>query len=190
MFLKLLKWELLAVCIPRLLLIGINFSQPFLINRAVRFLEEPVTPSTKNIGYGLIGATALIYSIKAFLNVQYKQVRAPCQTALHETKMTLQRFTKVMTRFRGSCVCLIFDSTLTMQEGACKDSAAVTLMSTDILSVINNLTNLNEVWASTIEVAIGIYLLARQMSYLAVLPLVIYGISTFFQGKITVRVSL
>lgn len=84
---------------------------------------------------------------------------------------------------------LIFDSTLTMQEGACKDSAAVTLMSTDIQSIITNLSNLNEVWASSIEVVIGIYLLARQMSYLAVIPLVVYGASTFFQGKITARVS-
>lgn len=75
-----------------------------------------------------------------------------------------------------------------MQDGACKDSAAVTLMSTDIQSIINNLADLNELWASTIEVAIGIYLLTRQMSYLAVIPLVVYGVSTFFQGKITARV--
>jgi ATP-binding cassette subfamily C (CFTR/MRP) protein 1 len=47
--------------IPRLCLIGFNFAQPFLITAALNLVSEPVNPSTRNEGYGLIGATALIY---------------------------------------------------------------------------------------------------------------------------------
>lgn len=47
--------------IPRLCLIGFNFAQPFLITAALNLVTEPVNPSTRNEGYGLIGATALIY---------------------------------------------------------------------------------------------------------------------------------
>lgn len=46
---------------PRLCLIGFNFCQPFLINRAVTFSQQAVTPQTTNIGYGLIGAYVLVF---------------------------------------------------------------------------------------------------------------------------------
>jgi hypothetical protein len=56
-----LKWPVLAVVPPRLMLIGFNFCQPFLINRAVTFSQDPATPQTTNIGYGLIGAYVLVF---------------------------------------------------------------------------------------------------------------------------------
>jgi hypothetical protein len=56
-----LKWPVLAVLPPRLSLIAFNFCQPFLINRAVTFSQEPVTSQTTNIGYGLIGAYVLVF---------------------------------------------------------------------------------------------------------------------------------
>jgi ATP-binding cassette subfamily C (CFTR/MRP) protein 1 len=59
--LRRLKWPVLAVVPPRLCLIGFNFCQPFLINRAVTFSQEPVTRQTTNIGYGLIGAYVIVF---------------------------------------------------------------------------------------------------------------------------------
>jgi ATP-binding cassette subfamily C (CFTR/MRP) protein 1 len=56
-----LKWSILAVVPPRLCLIGFNFCQPFLINRAVKFSQEAPTPQAKNIGYGLIGAYIIVF---------------------------------------------------------------------------------------------------------------------------------
>jgi len=56
-----LKWPILAVIPPRLCLIGFSFCQPFLINRAVRFSQDPATAQTKNIGYGLIGAYIVVF---------------------------------------------------------------------------------------------------------------------------------
>lgn len=57
-----LKWPLLAVVTPRACLIALNFSQPFLINRAIKLSNEPISEETTNIGYGLIGAYILVYT--------------------------------------------------------------------------------------------------------------------------------
>jgi len=59
--LKTFKRQLLSAVLPRLALIAFTFAQPFLINRVIRFVDEPTTPLTKSIGYGLIGATSLIF---------------------------------------------------------------------------------------------------------------------------------
>jgi ATP-binding cassette subfamily C (CFTR/MRP) protein 1 len=56
-----LMWPVLAVVPPRLMLIGFNFCQPFLINRAVTFSQDPVTSQTTNFGYGLIAAYVIVF---------------------------------------------------------------------------------------------------------------------------------
>lgn len=56
-----LKWSILAVVPPRLCLIGFNFCQPFLINRAVKFSQETLNVQQRNIGYGLIGAYIVVF---------------------------------------------------------------------------------------------------------------------------------
>lgn len=56
-----LKWPILAVVPPRLCLIGFNFCQPFLINRAVTFSEEANNYQTTETGYGLIGAYVIVF---------------------------------------------------------------------------------------------------------------------------------
>lgn len=56
-----LKWPLLFVVFPRLCLIGFNYSQPFLITRALNFISQGYDPLSNNEGLGLIAATAFIY---------------------------------------------------------------------------------------------------------------------------------
>jgi ATP-binding cassette, subfamily C (CFTR/MRP), member 1 len=46
---------------PRLCLVGFNYAQPFLISSAIAFVSQPIKDQNKNDGYGLIGATGLIY---------------------------------------------------------------------------------------------------------------------------------
>jgi ATP-binding cassette subfamily C (CFTR/MRP) protein 1 len=38
------------------------FSQPFLIAKVLKFASEPASLRTNNIAYGLIGATAVVYT--------------------------------------------------------------------------------------------------------------------------------
>lgn len=59
-----IKWPLLRPALPRALLIGLNYSQPFLLQRVVDYVGDTSAPSSqenRNIGYGLIGAAGLIY---------------------------------------------------------------------------------------------------------------------------------
>lgn len=55
------RWKMLAVILPRVVMIGFYYAQPFLITRAINYLTEPETANSPNVGYGLIGATFLIY---------------------------------------------------------------------------------------------------------------------------------
>jgi len=56
-----IKWPMAAALLPRLCLTGLRFSQPLLLKRIVDFVGQPDSDANMNIGYGLIGATALVY---------------------------------------------------------------------------------------------------------------------------------
>jgi ATP-binding cassette subfamily C (CFTR/MRP) protein 1 len=60
-----------------------------------------------------------------------------------------------------------------MPAGGLDESAALTLMSTDIDRLTVSLTNLCEIWARVIEMAIRIWLLERQIGWVCVAPIVL-----------------
>ncbi|OQE10326.1 hypothetical protein PENVUL_c004G03056 [Penicillium vulpinum] len=149
-------WEFLAAAFPRVCMIGFNFAQPFMITAVLAYIEDPITPESWSRGYGLIGATFLIYLGLALSNVHYRH-----------------RFSRVSTLFRGTMISLIHDRTLTLHYDLFAESAALTLMSTDIEGIIEHLENFNDVWARTIEVAIGTWLLERQVGAICIVPLIL-----------------
>lgn len=53
-----LRWPLLAVVIPRLCLIGFNYTQPFLISRIIDYVGQT---GQGDKGNGLIAAAGLTY---------------------------------------------------------------------------------------------------------------------------------
>lgn len=59
--LRCFKAEMLVMAIPRLCLIGFNYAQPFVIQRAITLLSGPETRESDSKGYGLIAATLLVY---------------------------------------------------------------------------------------------------------------------------------
>ncbi|CRG90845.1 Multidrug resistance-associated protein 1 [Talaromyces islandicus] len=139
------KVPLALTVLPRLCLIGFTFSQPFLITSILNWLDNSQTAS--NDGYGLIGATVLIYLGMALSKLIYDQM--------------LYRF---VTMLRGAASLMIYDHALHIPDGILEDrSATITLMTTDIDRIINCLIMLNESWARTIEVGIGIALLALRL---------------------------
>ncbi|KAJ5992424.1 ABC transporter integral membrane type 1 [Penicillium sp. IBT 35674x] len=149
-------WDLATVVFPRICMIGFNFAQPFMITAVLVYVEDPITPESRNRGYGLIGAAFLIYLGLALSNVHYRH-----------------RFSRVNTLFRGTMISLIHDKTLALQDDLFAESAALTLMSTDIDGIIEHLENFNDVWARTIEVAIGTWLLERQVGPACLVPLIL-----------------
>lgn len=60
--LRYLEWEILAIGLPRLALVGFQVAQPFLITEAMTYVESPNEngDASPNKGYGLIGAFALV----------------------------------------------------------------------------------------------------------------------------------
>ncbi|OQD96291.1 hypothetical protein PENSOL_c016G04406 [Penicillium solitum] len=154
------KGTLALMVIPRLFLIGFTFSQPFLVASVLNWLDDPRSES--NAGYGLIGATLLIYLGMALSNLIYDQM--------------LYRF---MTMFRGAASSMIYEHALHIPDGTLEDrSATITLMTTDVDRIIDCLITLNEFWARTIEVGIGIALLALRLGWVCLMPLVIVLISS------------
>ncbi|KAL1862998.1 hypothetical protein Daus18300_008154 [Diaporthe australafricana] len=130
--------------------------QSFLINALLSHLEEP-NPS-KNVGYGLIGTTILIYLGIAvtFALYWYYQERA-------------------MYMARGALVAAIYSKTTEVGLPAA-DNSALTLMSGDIERIIAGFLNVHELWANTAQVAIACWLLSRQIGLAFLAPLIVVGV--------------
>ena len=74
---------------------------------------------------------------------------------------------------RGGMIGLIYTHALSVQDGVNDDSAAVTLMSTDVDTISNAVTTVHEIWAQIIEVIIGFWLLARRLGWVSIVPFMI-----------------
>jgi ATP-binding cassette subfamily C (CFTR/MRP) protein 1 len=86
-------------------------------------------------------------------------------------------------------VSLIYSKTLELPAGVYDESAALTLMSTDIDRLATSLDSLNEIWARIIEMSIGIWLLERQLGWVCVAPIVIVLIMVFASSFVAKRIG-
>ncbi|KAL8774136.1 MAG: hypothetical protein Q9209_001244 [Squamulea sp. 1 TL-2023] len=154
LFFKRLKWRLLAAVPPRLGLIGFKFCQPFLIERAISFNRQPVTQSSTNQGYGLIGAYFIVYCGIAVTMGQYQ----------HLTYRSI-------TMARGGLISMMFAKIAFVKSNAADPASSLTLMSADIERITTGWQTMHEVWANVIEVAIAIFLLERQLGAACAIPL-------------------
>ncbi|RSL98853.1 hypothetical protein CEP52_010121 [Fusarium oligoseptatum] len=157
---------------PRIALIAFKFCQPFFIDATLEFLQLPETSGTNNIGYGLIGAVFLIYSGIAVSFAFYGYYRQ-----------------KALTMIRGCLCAVVYRKTTEMKLTSADDSAALTLMSTDIDRVLHGAESAHELWANTIEVSVGCWLLYNKVGVAFVSPLVIIVISGAILGWILALVG-
>ncbi|KAJ5689613.1 hypothetical protein N7462_004005 [Penicillium macrosclerotiorum] len=74
---------------------------------------------------------------------------------------------------RGALIGLIHARSLTAEKSPAQDGNALTLMSTDVDSVDTCAEMLHETWAQVVEVIVGTTLLAREIGWFALLPLLI-----------------
>ena len=86
-------------------------------------------------------------------------------------------------------VSLIYSKTLELPAGVYDESAAPTLMSTDIDRLATSLDSLNEIWARIIEMSIGIWLLERQLGWVCVAPIVIVLIMVFASSLVAKHIG-
>ncbi|KAF4982828.1 hypothetical protein FZEAL_1620 [Fusarium zealandicum] len=161
------KWQFLAGVPPRLLHSGFTFAQPFLIYSVVTFASTESERGLQ-VSSGLIGATALVYLGLAISGAWHKH-------------MSYQ----LVTMYRGGIVSLIFKKTLKLKTASIKESAPVTLMTTDIDTIVGAGASVHDIWANLLELPVGIYLLYRQIGTPSLLVLVPTVITTVVSGIIS-----
>ncbi|KAK0652546.1 P-loop containing nucleoside triphosphate hydrolase protein [Cercophora newfieldiana] len=138
---------------PRIALMGFKFCQPFLIETLLDYLQAP---DEKNPGYGLIGATILVYTGIAVTTAFYWYFQ-----------------TRAMYMLRGVLASSVYKKTTEAKIAVTDDSAALTLMSVDVERIIRGWLYAHEFWANMIEASIACWLLSRHIGPASVAPMVV-----------------
>jgi ABC-type multidrug transport system fused ATPase/permease subunit len=131
---------------PRISLMGFQFCQPFLIETLLPYLQDPDSEDAANIGKGLIGASVLVYLGIAVSTAFYWYYQE-----------------RAMFMARGCLAAAVYKKTTQARLDAADDSAALTLMSTDVERIRMGLLFIHEFWANAIQVAVASYLLHRKI---------------------------
>lgn len=151
-FARTLKVPLLLPIIPRLALLGFTFSQPFFIEALLDYLAERTLDP--NVGYGLIGSSFLIY-----LGIAVSSA------------LTWYFHHRLRTMLRSILVPEIFIKATGVRIGATDNSAALTLMSTDLERIRMGFRTLHEVWACVVQVALAAWMLYKRLGVIFVAPI-------------------
>ncbi|KAI6758651.1 hypothetical protein HG530_010891 [Fusarium avenaceum] len=162
--LKTLMGPLLLPVLPRIAIIGFTFCQPFLIKTILTYLESPSEPK---YGYGLIGATVIVYTGIAISNALYFYWQ--------------ERFTCMV---RGLLFTAVYEKTISLHTAVANDSAALTLMNSDIERIKMGLMPIHEYWANAVEVIIASWLLERQLGAAFAAPIVVVVLCIVVSGGV------
>ncbi|TKW50551.1 hypothetical protein CTA1_9035 [Colletotrichum tanaceti] len=139
-----LKWQLLAVILPRIFLLGFTICRPLVLNRFLDFLQN--TPEDVSYGYGLIGAYGFVY-----LGISIS------------SSFYWHKAFRSLAMLRGILVTAVYSKTTELRVAPGDNSAAVTLMSTDIDAIIRAWREVHEFWANTIQIALATWLLSTRL---------------------------
>ncbi|KAI7968137.1 hypothetical protein EIK77_010307 [Talaromyces pinophilus] len=148
---------LLLPIAPRIAMGAFQLCQPFLINTILEYLNEPADQSSPSVGYGLIGATILIFVGIAIAQAFYWYYQE-----------------RAMYMIRGALIGLIYHQTTTSKVSSAEE-APITLMSTDVDRIVQGFLSLHELWANTVQVALACWLLSRHIGAAFASPLIIVG---------------
>lgn len=188
---KALRWSILSPVPPRLCYSVFLFTQPFLINRATSYLNQPIDTLDNDIGYGLIGATFCIYlgiAVRATI-VLPPNVKAYCFHDQISNALFKHQLYRHITMVRGSLVSIIYTKSLSIEDRIDDPSAAVTLMSTDVDRICQSLVILHDLWARPLELSTGVVLLALQIGWVCTIPLTVIVASVILDSRVTVSIG-
>lgn len=175
--------EILLAWVPRGIHIGFLLAQPFLVNTALRYIqnhaEYPVS-----YGYGLIGAYGLVYIGIAVCTPFPPNLPAlalaPWQTnSLTECNGQIadQMFQFLMYRaivkLRGALVGLIYHDMLTIRAESRHSSSAMSLMSVDVDRICQSSRMVLDVVPNLVLAGLAMWILSQQIGAVAVAPIVV-----------------
>lgn len=150
-----LKWSLLAPVAPRLAQAAFTICQPLLLREFLRHLQgEDSYPG--GTGYGFIGAYGLVYCGLAISTCVYWRLTYKC-----------------LVKMRGCLVAAIYRKTTDIDPARYDMTAPVALMSTDMERILQGCKDFHEIWANTLQVAISVWLLYRDLGIACVAPAVV-----------------
>ncbi|KAJ5702177.1 hypothetical protein N7488_009725 [Penicillium malachiteum] len=160
----------LSGVIPRLMLCGFTFCQPFLITSTVDYFSGDADSWPKEYGQALIGAFLIVYiGIALSTSVYWRQTY------------------RLTTMMRAGLISTLYQQTTLLGANDLKYNAALTLMGTDVERILSSFRYLHEIWASIVEVAIALYLLERQIGLSCIVPAIISLACVFGSGPISAR---
>ncbi|KAF4770080.1 hypothetical protein HAV15_011453 [Penicillium sp. str.  len=147
-----LMGPLLLPIIPRFALFGFSFAQPLFIEGLLNYLSHDKLDY--NVGYGFIGASFFIYSGIVVSWAFHRYYHHRMRTMLRSILVTETFMTATKARI-----------------GTNDDSAALTLMSTDIERIRIGFRQLHDIWASLIQVGLCAWMLYTQLGVVFVAPI-------------------
>jgi ABC-type multidrug transport system fused ATPase/permease subunit len=153
-------WPLAAAVLPRLALTFFRFMQPLLISSITELVNEPDSESASNRGWALTAAFGLVCLGLAITNGAYQH-----------------KANRMSTMVRGSLVNAIYAQTLDLSITSLDESAAVTLMPSDVQQICEAVRSIHNIWSSPLEIALAIWLLHKEIGLALLGPLVITAIA-------------
>nr|AMM63163.1 AniL [Aspergillus nidulans NRRL 8112] len=160
--------ELWGAFLPRLCLIGVNYAQPFLVNRVVSFLGQPDTTTSRGVALGLIAAYAIVYMGIAIATATFHH-----------------RSYRMVMMVRGGLILLIYDHTLTLNAPSPSKNDSYTLITADIERIVSGLRSLHETWASLIEIALSLWLLETKIKVSTVAAAMVVLVCLLVSGALS-----
>ncbi|ETS81268.1 hypothetical protein PFICI_06270 [Pestalotiopsis fici W106-1] len=169
------RYEIMLIAVPKFCYVALSLSQTFLIRQMVTWVQNSDAASSNNTGYGLIGAFAFVY-IGLALTMGW---------ASHLTY-------RLMTMMRGSLITIIYDKMATLPMASSNDSAAMTLMGTDVARIAETYNFLLiDAPPALVQLGIALYLLYSQLGAVCIAPIIVTilstGLSTQLAGLIGPR---
>ncbi|KAJ5698780.1 hypothetical protein N7462_000785 [Penicillium macrosclerotiorum] len=149
-------WSFASAILPRLCLTAFKFCQPFLISATLDFISASSNPDSRYQGPALVGAFVLTYLGMAVSTAVYWR----------------QSF-RFNTTVRAGLISLLYRQTNKLPAAEFKSKQSITLMGTDVERIITKFRFIHEAWAAPVDVAIGVFLLARQLGVTCLVPAVI-----------------
>lgn len=164
---KAFRYELLLPILPRAAKVALSYSQSFLMQSLIRFLDTDPANTSRNTGYGLIGATFLVYFGTAACSAYYMYYVA--------------KFASVC---RAGLCAIVYEAVTKLHASNSADAAPLTLMTTDIAMIQNGIRNLHDIWANIAQVAVGCWLLYTQIGASFSVPVVVAVLCTLASGAL------
>lgn len=182
-----MAWEhklvLLTAVIPRLCFTAFTFTQPFLIDAVVKYLQTVSEKHNHKDGYGLLGAYVIVY---VGLGVSLVKCLMLCEMLIlvQISEACYQHITyRTIVLMRGCLVPLIYEKTLSMDTRSAEEYAPVTLMSADIEKIAFGMRYMHEAWGNIVEIGLALWLLYRELNYGGLSPILIAVGKSFHRSR-------